>query len=192
MRLILFILGGLTAYLVLQHLDSRDAARELRGDGSYAYTGYTIKPLEAFELTGRLLSTREYRSGREAELSPVDLVMGWGPMAEPANLAMVEIAQRNRWAYWQAQTMPMPRRQLESNMANIHIIPATAALATQLEGLEVGDDVTLVGELVQVNAEDGWRWRSSLSRTDTGEGSCELLWLTSMRVHSSELAGLLR
>jgi hypothetical protein len=30
---------------------------------------------------------------------------------------------------------------------------------------------------VDISAEDGWRWRSSRSRTDTGNGACELILL---------------
>ncbi|MFK7914970.1 MAG: hypothetical protein AB8B93_13720 [Pseudomonadales bacterium] len=177
MRQLFWLFGLIAALLVWQWLDQRDAVRELRTDGSFDYPGYTIAPLEQFELTGRVLSTHSYRSGREAELSPIDLAMGWDQMAEPGNIAQLNISQRNRWMYWKAQTLPLPRRKLESSMANIHIIPASATIAEQVNLLDAGAMVTLIGQLVQVDGDDGWRWRSSLSRTDTGDKSCEVLWL---------------
>lgn len=177
MRQLFWLFGLIAALLVWQWLDERDAVRTLSTDGSFDYPGYSIAPLESFELTGRILSTHPYRSGREAQLSPIDLAMGWDAMAEPNNIAQLKISQRNRWFYWKAQKLPLPRRELESSMANIHIIPASAAIAEQVAQLETGALVTLTGELVEVTGDDGWRWRSSLSRTDTGDNSCEVLWL---------------
>lgn len=182
MRAIYWIAGLLAAFLIWQSYDRRDAVREASADGAFAYAGYTIAPLEPFQLTARILSTRSYRTGREAELSPIDLAVGWDEMSKPVNIHQLEISQRNRWMYWKAERLPLPRRQLESSIANVHIIPASADVAAQLEGLIAGAKVILGGDLVQVSADDGWRWRSSLSRTDTGARSCELLWLKTLQV----------
>ena len=38
----------------------------------------------------------------------------------------------------------------------------------------------LRGYLVRVEAADGWQWRSSLSRADTGAGACELVLLEAL------------
>jgi hypothetical protein len=35
--------------------------------------------------------------------------------------------------------------------------------------------VTLRGRLVEASGADGWRWRSSLTREDSGAGACELV-----------------
>ena len=37
---------------------------------------------------------------------------------------------------------------------------------------------------MEVKAQDGWTWRSSLSREDTGGGSCELMLVEEVRVIS--------
>lgn len=177
-----WIFGLSAALLALNWLAQRDTVGQTLPNGSFVYPGYTIAPLEPFQLTGRILSTRSYRSGREAELSPVDLAIGWDEMAKPDNIAQLDISQRNRWMYWKAKRLPLPRRQLESSMANVHIIPASVDVAEQVEALAPGSLVTLDGDLVQVNADDGWRWRSSLSRTDTGARSCEVLWLNRIQV----------
>ena len=42
------------------------------------------------------------------------------------------------------------------------------------------DVVALGGYLITVEAKDGWRWRSSLSRNDSGGGACELVWVKSL------------
>jgi hypothetical protein len=47
----------------------------------------------------------------------------------------------------------------------------------KLLALHRGDVIQLQGFLVRAEAADGWRWRSSFSRTDTGSGSCEVIWV---------------
>ena len=173
----------LTTFFAYRWLDHRDPVRALQGDGSYAYPGYAIEALESIEMSGRVLSLRSYRTGREAELSPMDIALGWGPMAEASTLAELDLSQRNRWVFWRADRLPIPRKQIDTNMANVHIIPSNPWISDQLEQLVIDSEITLIGELVAVTGDDGWRWRSSLSRADTGAGSCELLWLKEIRVH---------
>ena len=43
-----------------------------------------------------------------------------------------------------------------------------------------GDRVRIDGWLVQANAPDGWRWRSSLTRDDSGGGACEVVYVCSI------------
>ncbi|MBU2709290.1 hypothetical protein KCM76_25060, partial [Zooshikella marina] len=51
-----------------------------------------------------------------------------------------------------------------------------------LKSVKKGDIIQLVGSLVNVDANDGWRWRSSMTRTDTGGGSCELIWVENLSI----------
>jgi len=44
------------------------------------------------------------------------------------------------------------------------------------EHVRAGDRVRIDGWLVNVEAGDGWRWRSSLTREDSGSGACELVY----------------
>ena len=136
-----------------------------------------MRPVEAFTMEARVLSVENYRFGREADLSPTDLAIGWGPMAKEEIIADFQISQRNRWYFWKTQRMPISRSEVITHSANVHIIPANADAADALERVRANDKVRLVGQLVDVDADDGWRWRTSRSRSDTGNGSCEVLWL---------------
>ncbi|MAT52811.1 MAG: hypothetical protein CMK32_16665 [Porticoccaceae bacterium] len=151
---------------------------------SFAHKDYRVTPLANFALTARVLSRRDYRFDREADLSPTDLALGWGPMSDSAVLNEFSISQRNRWYFWRADNMVIPRREVEQHSANMHMIPANSAVERQLKAIREGDIVTVQGHLVKVEGGDGWRWVSSLSRGDTGDGSCELVWVTSLSVVS--------
>lgn len=147
-----------------------------------ALNGYQILPLADFSIEARVLSTRHYSLGREAELSPVDLALGWGRMSDEAILARIEISQSNRFYFWRTEDFPIPRREIETHSANMHMVPADAYIERQLETIRPGQVVHLSGQLIEAQASDGWRWRSSLTRDDTGNGACELVLVKSLSV----------
>ena len=45
-----------------------------------------------------------------------------------------------------------------------------------------GQVVALEGYLVKVISKDGWRWQSSLTRNDTGNGACEVIWVEEVEI----------
>ena len=60
------------------------------------------------------------------------------------------------------------------------MIPANEAVAKRLLAVRTGQIIHLRGRLVRVDGKDGWHWVSSLSRTDTGDGSCEVVWVSGL------------
>ncbi|MDR3685068.1 MAG: hypothetical protein P4L11_15170, partial [Geothrix sp.] len=64
-----------------------------------------------------------------------------------------------------------------SHSANMHLIPSSESVARRLLSVKPGQLVELRGQLIRADGKDGWRWVSSLSRTDTGDGSCEVVWV---------------
>ena len=144
--------------------------------------GYNITPLQSFDIEARVLSTEHYAFGHAADLAPVDLVLGWGPMSDEAVLSKIDITQSNRFYYWHVDAFPIPREQIETNSANMHMIPADSAIEKVLKSIRPGQLVKLKGYLVEVKTADGWHWKSSLSRTDTGNGACELVYVKTLAV----------
>ena len=63
-------------------------------DGAFQYPGYEFSAAEEFTLEGRVLSRKDYGSGRESDLSPTDLAMGWGKMADEEVIKAFDISQR--------------------------------------------------------------------------------------------------
>jgi hypothetical protein len=52
-----------------------------------------------------------------------------------------------------------------------------------LKSVRVGQIVQLTGNLVEVEQiKDHWIWRSSLTRNDSGNGACELIFVKSLYV----------
>jgi hypothetical protein len=147
-----------------------------------ALENYHVEPLAEFSIEARVLATERYRLGRESEISPVDFALGWGAMSDSAVLDRIDISQRGRFYFWHVDEFPIPREEIESHSANMHMIPANASVARRLKEIRPGQIVRLQGYLVAISADDGWKWRSSLSRTDTGNGACELVWVESVEI----------
>lgn len=145
---------------------------------SFKYKDYTVKPLASFKLTARVLSSKRYRFDRGADLSPIDLALGWGPMSDEAVLNKLKISQMGRFFYWETDgQLPRPLEQIYANAANMHMIPANKYIRKTLFKVRPGQLIAIKGYLVSVTGKSGMTWQSSLSRTDTGRGACELIWV---------------
>lgn len=149
----------------------------------YQTSDYSISELASFQITAKVLAKENYSMDREADLSPVDLALGWGKMSDEAVLQDINILQSGRFYYWQVDTFPMPRREIETHSANMHLIPSSETVKDTINRVRQGDIIELSGSLVEVNStSDDWAWRSSLTREDTGDGACELIWVERLSI----------
>jgi len=118
----------------------------------------------------------------ETKYSPTDLALGWGPMANPAVSDKLGISQGGRWYYyqWGSEGPPIAPDEIVRSSANMHMIPADGSVADALAKIRKGDTVHVDGWLVQINRDDGWHWRSSTTREDSGDGACEVVYVCSI------------
>jgi hypothetical protein len=157
-------------------VESEPYQKKIKVDTTWKVGEYSIRSLADFKIEARVLSKEGYSLDRESDLSPYDLALGWGPMSDQAVIDQMDIWQRNRWYYWETRKYPIPRREIQKNSANMHIIPANDEIEDKLDKIVKGNIIEIEGYLVVVDAEDQWHWKSSLSREDTGGGACEVVW----------------
>jgi hypothetical protein len=143
--------------------------------------GFRLMPRADFRATVRVLHREDYSSGPLAELVPTDFAVGWGPMSDSRVLTDIEISQSNRFYYWRTQSWPLSRQDIERHSANWHVIAANDAVRDALSRLRAGSLVELRGRLVDIEGRET-RMRTSLTRSDTGAGACEILLAHSVRV----------
>ena len=112
------------------------------------------------------------------------MALGWGPMSIAGVINELSISQSGRWyEYSYRNDPPLDPTQIARNSANTHCIPANDDVRCQLLDVKRHELVTLSGYLVEVTRADGFRWRSSLTREDTGGGACEIVWITTLEHH---------
>jgi len=80
------------------------------------------------------------------------------------------------------QAFPIPESEIIASSANMHLIPADDAIERVMRRTRAGDIVSFDGYLVEADWPNGGKWVSSLSRTDSGAGACELVWVADFRI----------
>ena len=200
MKNTLFVLGLVLAILAVRGWERRAhvyppgvLVPEYPQQSASARTGpipvgdYVLTPRADFRLRARVLSREDYRWSDGADLAPVDLALGWGVMSDQAVLDRIDITQGSRWYFTRyAHPAPISDRQIIRNSANMHLIPANDWVADKLDDVRASDLVQLRGLLVDVDRSDGFYWRTSTTREDTGNGSCELFYVEHVHIEPRE------
>jgi len=140
-----------------------------------------------YRVRGIVMSRENYYSGWNSLISPSDVALCWGRLAENGTYKRLKWSQGNRWYFWHADNdFGYNNDFVAQHSSNNHIIPATPNLEKAVKGLKEGNIVEMTGHLVDVAAarksENYW-WNSSVSATDRGDGSCEIIYLTRLKVH---------
>ena len=164
---------------------AKEAPQQESIDPSIIYSGdgYTINGVAKFQIKAKVLSKKNYHLGRQADISPTDLALGWGNMSDESVLENIKISQSARFYRWSVKAFPIPRREIETHSANMHLIPASDSVKRVIERVRKGDIIEISGRLVNVKSNsDDWSWKSSQTRNDTGNGACELIWVESASI----------
>jgi len=137
---------------------------------------WRLTPQARYDITARILGREDYHFDLLSDLIPEDLALGWGPMSDSRVLRSFEITQGARFYSWRpTQELVIPRQVVIEHSANTHVIPADAAVRHQLKRLRVGQVVHLSGFLVNAVRDDGSFINTSLTRSDTGPGACQVV-----------------
>src|SRR5687768_11033126 len=132
----------------------------------FRHGDFVMSPLAAFSIQARVLGREDYGHDAEAAISPTDLALGWQRMAERSVYKPLEITQAGRWYRyrWGANGPPIPLPEIVRSSANMHIVPADENVARALDQVRPDQMVRLQGWLIEARRDDGWAWRSSLTR----------------------------
>jgi hypothetical protein len=151
--------------------------RNIRDPKPFRHGEYTITPVADFAITARVLGAKRYRFDSGAELCPVDLALGWGRMSDSDVLKSIKVRQHHRFYHWNTPRFPIPKKEIVSHSANMHMVPANDEILSRLKKVRQGHIVVLRGYLVNVSRDDGWHWNTSQTREDAGDGACELVYV---------------
>lgn len=147
---------------------------------------YNIVPVADYKIAAMVVSKKSYRFGWNAKVSPIDLALVWGRMAEPEYDKYIKYSQSDRWYLYQYEPgSPFSNAYVRTHSSNNHIIPANENILKAIKKIKKREKVILEGYLVNVTGsrkgEHFW-WNSSKTRTDTGDGSCEVFYVTKARI----------
>jgi hypothetical protein len=196
MRKVLYISLALLAVLAWRDWSRREIVHEpgvlvteaprqrtVQGGDPIMLDEYRLTRRAKFDLRARVLSREDYRWESESDLAPIDLALGWGAMSDQAVLDRITITQGSRW-YFTRYKLPPPisEQAIVNNSSNMHMVPSNRWVLKKLKEVRRGDVVQLKGFLVDISSDSGFKWRTSLRRDDTGNGSCELFYVEEIHI----------
>lgn len=156
-------------------------------DGKYAY----ITKVHTYTIQARVVDVQQYMEFNFMNrLSPVDLGLAWGFMAEDKNQGKLTFSSNgSRFLHFQYNddgwvSSVGGRNAVHQHVSNNHMIPANKKIKNQLISIKKGDYVQFEGFLVNVYStveNESFTWNSSDSRIDTGDGACEIIYVTDVK-----------
>ena len=190
-KIVIIIIGIILAYFLFNKWKYREIKRDpgvlvkktpkqinLKKPKYISFKNFTIKKLAKFEIKARVLHRKRYYFGKETKLSPVDLALGWVLMSDTSVLNHLKISQRHRFYYWRTKdNLPISKREISRSSANMHLIPSDNVVRRKLLRTRPGNIIKFEGYLVKAMKSDGWTWKSSMTRNDTGDGACEIVFV---------------
>ncbi|MGK7294262.1 MAG: hypothetical protein ACNS61_00365 [Candidatus Wenzhouxiangella sp. M2_3B_020] len=152
---------------------------------------YEIRPLYEYELTGLVVSFNRFRPGFGLHerwndyINVADICVVWGGNARDVDL--------NAFDFWNGQFTcnfsTGDRRAWErfdgDELSNNHLVTDDPVIRDEIKRLRVGDQVHLRGWLSEYGQPGGPMRGTSTTRTDTGDGACETIYLSEFRILST-------
>jgi len=143
---------------------------------------FRITPRAAYDVAARVGATERYRAGASGSLLPWDFVLTWGAVTKEPAWSSISFTQTGRFYLWSTHDGSLDLGYVSSHTANTHLLPGSSRVASALARVRSGDVVRLEGDLVDIDGPDGFVWRTSLTRTDTGAGACETLYVRAITI----------
>jgi hypothetical protein len=148
-------------------------------------SSFNIYPKARYRIKGMLVSKKRYLKGFMSRLSPWDYALIWG--TAPNYLPYLEFEQMVRYCLFRLKsTAVVDVQTISRQMGNNHLIPATKNIRKALGKAKKHDLVSIEGYLVNVRGQDSRKrssaWNTSLVRTDSGGGACEIIYVTKLRI----------
>jgi hypothetical protein len=143
----------------------------------------TLTAKATFKITAKILSITNYESEELGDTAPYDLALGWGLISDNTYTNQITITQSNRFYFWSHYSdIGLNADYITSHSANTHIIPANPKILSQLHQLHSDQIIHLAGFLVDIDHKNGTNKPTSLTRTDSGAGACEIIYVKTLKI----------
>lgn len=162
---------------------------DIKEDKEILYNGsegeVRLLPRASYDITGVVKSKKKYFDFA-SQVSDYDLAIAWGNLNKDEIDSFIKYSQGGRWYYYvyKAET-PVSKNYISDHSANVHIIHKNKEVLSRIEKINEGDLIQLKGFLVDVDFENTNNielWKTSRTRNDTGNGSCEILYVEEVNI----------
>ena len=144
-----------------------------------------------YTLYGYVVDVHEYWEGTmQGNLSPRDIGMVWGFLSDKSNFQKLNFSSAgNRFLNWSTNDSTWLKSvggwdRIQSYVSNNHLIPSDDNVEKLIKSIKTGDYVKIEGYLVNVRCDKAnggyFNWNSSTTRSDKGDGACEIIYVTNV------------
>ena len=144
----------------------------------------SLTPRARYRLTAYALITDNTMRDAWSAVSGLDIAFAWGRVAHPAVLRHLVFHLKRRYlsVYFRGSP-PVGPKTIMNHLGNHHLVAADEEVAAALARIQPGDLVSLEGDLVDIVVA-GQHLKTSLSRTDAGDGACEVLYVERVEIEN--------
>jgi hypothetical protein len=151
---------------------------------------YTVTPLAAYELWGLVVSYHHSASFIDIShkqwndfLNTKDVCVIWGKNVETGVYKRMTFRNRDFTCYFRYPDRETGELFAERCLSNNHLLPGDPLVADTVLRARKGDQIHLKGWLVSYGVKGTpYARRSSLSRTDRGNGACEVVYVDEFEI----------
>lgn len=147
-----------------------------------------INYIASYVLCGKVVDIQKYYGDSlENELSPLDVGIAWGFLAEDSDEKVTWTSNGTRYLRWRTKDMDWYNKHggekgISKYWSNNHLIPSDDNVEKLVKKIRKDDYVKIEGYLVKVSYDgpggEWYRWNSSTTRDDIGNGACEVIYVT--------------
>ncbi len=141
-----------------------------------------------YVINGRVVDVESYNGSSVGDkLSPRDVGLAWGILSTDESQDKIKwTSYGNRFLNWKVTDTEWLEsiggsNAIYTNHSNNHLIPSSDEVERNIKSIRKGDYVQIEGYLVDINWKNSsgskfW-WNTSTTRTDTGNGACEVIYV---------------
>lgn len=152
---------------------------------------YFIQPQYDYELYGMVVSYRLHNSDTGAHLrwgdhlNVADLCVVWSENAFEARLNEMEFRNQEWTCYYQWPNREVRSSFNSSKLSNNHLITEDSGLRQSIKKIGIGDQIRIKGWLSSYRSNEKSIRGTSITRSDTGNGACETIYVNEVEVLNS-------
>lgn len=151
---------------------------------------YRIKPLFDYDIKGMIVSQNEansfgdiYHGKWKDHINLKDICIIWGDNLSSGVYQKVSF-KNTTWTCWYQTSDGAAWRQFrEDQISNNHLLADNPTLARSILKTQVGDLIRIKGYLAEYeNLGNDFKRGTSITRTDTGNGACETIYVEDFQI----------
>jgi hypothetical protein len=150
---------------------------------------YLVTPLYSYDLYGMVVTYHKSNdlsdySHEEMKdyINIEDICVLWGSNLQGNYYNKVEFTSGNWTCFLETKDMETFQAFNLSAISNNHLLTGDPKLAKAIRGARRGDQIRITGYLVNYKNAMGASRNTSITRADTGQGACEVLYVTGFQI----------